>query len=303
MLSPVAQQAYPFWRTRAAMQGHGAAVPYRAPEVKMFRPRRLFWVTVSIIVVMTIAVRAQPPSPSPEFDPAAVERGRQVLVTECGFCHGPTARGGSSGPDLTRSEVVLNDDSGKQLGEFLRVGRPDRGMPRFDLTESQISDLATFLHSAIHLAANRRLYKILDILVGDSKAGEAYFNGAGRCVSCHSPARDLKGIGAKYDPAALQQRFLLPRGGRQGPAYLDPNAVKATVTTGSGESVSGALVRLTDFDVTLYDAASGRLRSWLREGDSPKVVVTDPLQAHLDMLTKWTDADMHNMTAYLAGLK
>src|SRR5207249_1367479 len=135
----------------------------------------------------------------------------------------------------------------------------------------QISDLATFLHSAIHLAANRRLYKILDILVGDPKAGEAYFNGAGRCVSCHSPARDLKGIAAKYDPAALQQRFLLPRGGRPGPAYLEPNAVKVAVTLASGESVGGALVRLTDFDVTLYDAASGRLRSWLRNGDSPKV--------------------------------
>jgi hypothetical protein len=31
--------------------------------------------------------------------------------------------------------------------------------------------------------------------------------------------------------------------------------------------------------------------------------VTDPLQAHIDMWTKWTDADMHNMTAYLASLK
>ena len=45
------------------------------------------------------------------------------------------------------------------------------------------------------------------------------------------------------------------------------------------------------------------MRSWLRNGDVPKVDVTDPLQAHLDMLTMWTDTDMHNMTAYLAGLK
>ena len=45
------------------------------------------------------------------------------------------------------------------------------------------------------------------------------------------------------------------------------------------------------------------MRSWLRNGDVPKVVVTDPLQAHLDRLKKWTDADMHNMTAYLASLK
>jgi len=45
------------------------------------------------------------------------------------------------------------------------------------------------------------------------------------------------------------------------------------------------------------------MRSWLRNGNVPKVVVTDPLQAHLDHLSKWTDAEMHNMTAYLASLK
>jgi cytochrome c oxidase cbb3-type subunit 3 len=76
-----------------------------------------------------------------------------------------------------------------------------------------------------------------------------------------------------------------------------------SVTLPSGEMVSGGLVRLTDFEVSLYDTASGRTRSWLRTGDVPKVVVTDPLQAHLDHLTKWTDADMHNVTAYLASLK
>ena len=31
--------------------------------------------------------------------------------------------------------------------------------------------------------------------------------------------------------------------------------------------------------------------------------IVDPLQAHIDLWTKWTDADMHNMTAYLASLK
>ena len=76
-----------------------------------------------------------------------------------------------------------------------------------------------------------------------------------------------------------------------------------SVTLPSGETVNGGLVRLTDFEVTLYDTASARTRSWLRTGDVPRVVVTDPLQAHLDRLTKWTDADMHNVTAYLAGLK
>ena len=253
----------------------------------------------------------QSPLPlGPQFDPAAVERGQQLLVSECGFCHGSNARGGSGGPDLTRSPLVQDDEDGKQIGEFLKVGRPDRGMPKFDLTDGQVSDLTTFLHATIYLAANRRLYQILDIVNGDPKAGEAFFNGAGKCRSCHSPTGDFKGIGVKHDPVTLQGRIVMPRGARgggpggPGPApYLDKNAVRVTVTLPSGQSFAGAAVRVTDFDVSLYDAASGQIRSWLRNGDAPRVVVTDPLQAHVDMWTKWTDADMHNMTAYLASLK
>jgi cytochrome c oxidase cbb3-type subunit III len=262
---------------------------------------------VAALAVVVASLSAQ--QPPPEFDQAAVERGQQLLSTECGFCHGGNARGGSSGPDLTRSALVQTDEGGKQIGAFLHVGRPDRGMPAFNLTDAQVGDLATFLHAAIRANINRRAYRILDILVGDPKAGEAFFNGAGRCSACHSPQRDLRGIGAKYDPPALQNRMVLPRGrvippgAPPEPPHLDRNALKATVTTAGGETITGALVRLTDFDVVVYDAASGQMRSWLRNGDTPKVAVTDPLQGHVDLLAKWTDADMHNVTAYLASLK
>jgi cytochrome c oxidase cbb3-type subunit III len=270
--------------------------------------RRNVWVSASsacsaLIVVSVALAGAQQQALSPPTDQAAVERGRDLHVQQCGFCHGANARGGSGGPDLTRSALVQTDENGRQLGEFLQVGRPDRGMPKFDLSPAQHADLAAFLHAAIYLNSNRRLYKILDILVGDPKAGQAYFNGAGRCSSCHSPDGDLKGVGAKYEPVALQGRLLMPRGGSAAPLYTQPTAIRATVTVPSGESVTGGIVRLTDFEVTIYDQASGTMRSWLRSGDAAKVVVTDPLQGHQDQLTKWTDADMHNMTAYLASLK
>src|SRR5687767_16012105 len=84
----------------------------------------------------------------PQFDPAAVERGQKEFVTSCGFCHGSSARGGQTGPDLIRSEVVLGDEKGKELGEYLKVGRPDKGMPKFSLTEQQVTDIATFLHQS-----------------------------------------------------------------------------------------------------------------------------------------------------------
>lgn len=275
-------------------------------SLRALRPLRLFsFAPFAAFVLIDVGTSAQQQALTPPTDTVAVERGRQLLAQECGFCHGSNARGGSSGPDLTRATLVMEDENGRQLGEFLRIGRPDRGMPAFDLSATQMSDLAAFLHAEIYLASNRRLYKILDILVGDPKAGQAYFDGAGRCASCHSPTGDFKGIGAKHDPVTLQGRLVYPRrGGIPGsPAYEDRNAVKATIALPSGGTVTGAIVRLTDFEVTIYDAAAGEQRSWLRNGDVPKVTVTDPLQAHLDQLTKWTDADMHNVTAYLAGLK
>jgi mono/diheme cytochrome c family protein len=264
---------------------------------------------ISAVFFLSGVTGAQQQALTPVTDQAAVDRGKALLVEQCGFCHGANARGGSGGPDLTRSAMVQEDEGGKQLGAFLRVGRPDRGMPKFDLPDAQMADLAAFLHSAIYLNANRRLYKILDIVVGDPKAGQAYFTGAGRCSSCHSPTGDLKGVGAKYEPTVLQGRLLVPRGRPggsgppSGPLYMEKTAIKVTVTLPSGESATGGLVRLTDFDVILYDTAAGRVRSFLRNGDVPKVVVTDPLQAHVDHLTKWTDTEMHNMTAYLASLK
>src|SRR5215471_9571499 len=269
---------------------------------------------VALVLAATVLAAAQQaPAPritavDPQFDQAAVDRGQQTFVTQCGFCHGSNARGGSSGPDLTRSELVQSDESGKQFGEFLRAGRPDKGMPGFEqLSRDEVGDVASFLHAAIFLNANRRLYQVLNIVTGDAKAGEAFFSGAGRCSSCHQVTGDLKGIGAKYEPVTLQQKFLMPRGGRGDgpprPAYLDKNAVRVSVTLPSKQVVKGVLVRLTDFDVTVYDPETSQTRSFLRNGDMPKVDVIDPLQAHLDMWSKWTDSDIHNMTAYLVSLK
>jgi len=273
-------------------------------------------VACGVWVSAVAVVPAQQQALSAPADLAAVERGQGLMTAQCGFCHGSNARGGANGgPDLTRSEIVQLDEGGKQLGEFLRVGRPERGMPRFELPDAQVADLAAFLHAQIYYASNRRLYKILDVLVGDAKAGEAFFNGAGGCSKCHtttgasgSTGSDLKGVASKYtDPAVLQGRMLLPRNAPPGtpptPAHRLPNALRVTVTLPSGESASGSLVRLTDFEVTLFDPKTEQMRSWLRSGDVPKVVVTDRLQAHMDMLVKWTDATMHNVTAYLATLK
>jgi cytochrome c oxidase cbb3-type subunit III len=251
-------------------------------------------------------MRVAAQSPPPKYDPASVERGQKTFVATCGFCHGTHAKGGEKGPDLLRSVLVLDDENGKSIGQMILKGGPDKGMPRFVMTPEQISDIANFLHNAISAAAQRDTYKILNIVTGDAKAGQDYFNGAGKCSSCHSVTGDLKGVGSKYEPVSLQDKLLMPRErwsqSRSGASAQNKTAVTAIVTVASGESFSGALVHIDDFNVALRDA-NGNYQSFTRKGDSPRVEVHNPLKVHSDMLMQYTDRNIHNLTAYLVTLK
>ena len=237
------------------------------------------------------------------FDTAAVDRGRSAFGEKCSACHRANARGGQgfAGPDLLRSVLVLQDANGQQIGAHVR----DAHKPPIVLTPADAADIRTFLHREITYAAERTNYQLQYVMTGHAKAGEAYFKGAGGCQRCHSTTGDLKGIGSRYDGPTLQTLIAFGVGGGRGrgesPA-VSRTARKATVTLPSGETFSGILVRLTDFDVTIRDEA-GTPRSWMRSNNVPKVQVTDPLQGHIDLLAKYKDSDIHDLAAYLATLK
>jgi cytochrome c oxidase cbb3-type subunit 3 len=239
----------------------------------------------------------------PPADPAAVQRGHQIFSANCSFCHGSDARGGEGGPNLIRSQLVMDDDHGERIATVVQNGRPDKGMPKFDLTTEEISTIATFLHS-IPVGGRAANTGTVDPLVGDAKAGEAYFNGPGKCATCHSVSGDLAGIGAKYtDVRALQGALLSGEGVERGPAAAVSKTRKTvTVTLRNGQTVEGRLEQIDDFIVSLTDA-DGNYHSYPRHGDYPKVVIKDPLQPHLDMLRSSKDDDIHNLTAYLVTLK
>jgi cytochrome c oxidase cbb3-type subunit 3 len=237
-------------------------------------------------------------------DPAAVERGKTLFASNCSFCHGANAKGGEGGPDLIRSLVVLDDENGESIGAVVLNGRVDRGMPKFALSTDQIRDLVTFLHNQIQATAAFNSYQILNIVVGDAKAGEAYFNGAGKCSTCHSATGDLAHIGSKFAPADLQQKFIMPRGegGFRVRSQSERAAIQAKVTLPSGEIVEGHVIAIDDFKLTVIDA-KGERRTFSRDGDTPHVELNDPLREHAALLRKYTDTDIHNLTAYLVTLK
>jgi cytochrome c oxidase cbb3-type subunit 3 len=231
-------------------------------------------------------------------DADAAERGKKVYIQECITCHGPTARGGQGGSDLVRSLVVLKDRYGSEIGPFLKKGHQTQGSPAAQFSKEKIEDLADFLHLKVgDTLRTSPLFRAQNVLIGDAKAGEAYFKGDGKCTQCHSPEGNLKGIGAKFEPVDLQQRFLFPKPGfgRGGKPTM------VTVTPPTGPAVTGTLVQIDDFNVSLRDA-DGEYRAWSRI-NGLKVKIDDPYAAHAQLLDRITDKNIHDVTAYLETLK
>jgi mono/diheme cytochrome c family protein len=200
---------------------------------------------------------------------------------------------------------VLNDDRGRELGAFLRVGRPANGMPAFpNLTDAESADLSAFLNARIAESRSRPPMDPAGIVVGDAAAGQRYFNGAGGCRACHSPSGDLAGIGSRYNPLVLQGRMLNPRVVSPGRGQPVPNRTRATVrvTIPGRDVIAGTLESISDFHVTLVDAGGTR-RTIPRDNEVPRVEVNDPAAAHLELLGKYTDQDLWDLTAYLVTLE
>ena len=247
-----------------------------------------------LLLVASNAFAQGGPYERQRVDNAAADRGRGLYAKHCINCHGSTAKGTDRGPDLIRSTVVLRDRLGNAIGPALKPS----GAHQATLTQTEIVDLSHFLHQRVEaIASNRNARGPLPVLTGDPEAGRTYFNGAGRCSSCHSPTGDLAGVATRIpDAANLQQRFLFPTLRRGG-----PKQVEVTVTVAKQPPVTGALVRMDDFFVSLRDS-SGEYRAFNR-GSGVTVVVNDPLEVHHELLDRYTDEDMHNLTAYLARLK
>ena len=236
------------------------------------------------------------------YPPEQVQAGRVMFASQCGFCHGRDAMGGETGPDLTRSALVAEDVRGDKIAPIVHNGRADKGMPPFNLAESDVAALVAFIHDAKvkaeSLEGSRRSVDVADLQTGDAQAGQQFFNGAGGCAKCHSPSGDFAGLASRLQGLPLMQRMLYPTGRGRGGA--PPSTPVATITLPSNQTVTGKVVYQDEFTIAITDAA-GWYRSW--PASQVKISVSNPLDAHIAMLPKYTNADLHNVLAYLQTLK
>ena len=235
-------------------------------------------------------------------------RGKALYETNCAGCHAADLRGAPTGTNLLRSGTALSDQHGELVGRAVAGHNP-----KINLVEADAVAVAEYIHGVLATTGGQGsppgrnpVGMQLNILVGDAKAGEAYF--AKGCAGCHSVTGDLKGLAAKYpDPRALQNAWVAgaaaanPFGGRGGGGAGNP----VTVTMPDGKRLEGKLVRKSDFLVILT-LADGTRKSIARDGDVPKVEVKDPNEAHKKMVLALDDPEnknLHDVTAYLATLK
>ena len=253
----------------------------------------------------------QPPRPGlypalqrPPGDPELIARGQGIYGINCRACHGLDLRGGDlGGPNLLRSQLVLRDLQGELMGPVIQNGSTaadGSGMPAQPLSDDDVRAVAEHIHSVLATATRQGgppegAPLELDIVVGDASAGQSYF--AAQCASCHSPVGDLQGIASRITQLQELQNTWV-RGGARG-AVRPP--VDVTVTTSAGERVAGRLERLDDFVVVLT-TNDGHHRSFSRR-DGARIEIADPLARHRELLSVYSDTDIHNVTAYLVTLQ
>ncbi|MCU1322472.1 MAG: cytochrome c, mono- and diheme variant family [Acidobacteriaceae bacterium] len=275
----------------------------------------LFWkISLPLAACMTIVAlayaqspRAATPPPSRPtvgsqgalpvhevYAPDLIASGGSLFQQNCAFCHGRDAGGGESGPDLTRSKLVSTDTKGENIGPIVRNGRIEKGMPRFNLGEPELKSLVAFIHSqqdkAMSQTGTRKGVDVSDLQTGNLEEGKKYFNGAGTCSKCHSPTGDLAGIATKYQGLRLEQQMLYPRDAKS----------KVSVTPASGKTLSGVLAFQDEFTIALVDQ-DGVYHSW--NVSDVKFKVDAPVKAHVELFDKYTDADIHNLMAYVQTLR
>ena len=226
-------------------------------------------------------------------DPAAFERGAALYTTNCAGCHGATARGGPGAPDLVRSLLVLDDEKGILIAPVLRNGRPDQGMPKPGLTEPQIADLVAWLHVQTYAAGHRTTYAFQDVLTGDAKKGEAYFQsdlrklpfGHRRSQGNRRALRRIFTAGAMAPTARRTGRWT--RRARRGKrCRIESQRNHRDGDAGHRARTSPALSTASTISASPCAIPAGEYHSFTRDGAVPKVEINDPLKPHIDLLAQ-----------------
>lgn len=149
---------------------------------------------------------------APLADPIMQHNKETFVLYGCAYCHGLYLKPVGEAADLRKSAIVGTDVDANLIGPILRVGIPQTPksspMPQFsDLSDQEIRAIASYIHYTRAQENYAALNRVSETK-GSAMAGKSFFEK--NCISCHTAANDLRGIGEKYDSQKLREEILQP---------------------------------------------------------------------------------------------
>jgi putative heme-binding domain-containing protein len=228
-----------------------------------------------------------------QYTSADIEAGSRLYAAECALCHAPSGDG-VDGVNLKLGQFrqPLSDFALRQL---ITTGLAEARMPGFDFDPTELNAIVAFIRAGFDPEGTA-------VKVGAAVRGQALFEGAGGCASCHRvngrgprTAPDLSDIGATRTPAALQRTLLDPD-----TAMLPINRPVRAVTR-AGEIISGRRLNEDTYTVQLIDSDE-RLRS-LMKADLVELEVSESATMKPTTLSSAEVADLIGYLLSLRGLQ
>ena len=262
-----------------------------------------------LILVLGLLAFAQTRAPKPELhnplaaDASVIKQGAILYRQECIYCHGPGARGGSRGPDLTVGNWA-HGGSDAEIFQTVSTGVPGTAMPANHLEDDEIWQILTYLRSLQQPPAPAS---------GNVAHGRELFFGDANCSLCHMVA----GRGGRLGPeltragAARSRRYLLESIREPDKDLTQHNYESAgvndrpydtvTAITRNGKVVTGIAMNEDTFTVQIMDASENvfsfdkkALKSFKHERKS----LMPPYKE--DLLS---DKDLQDILSYLETLR
>ena len=222
-----------------------------------------------------------------------VRAGRGLFERHCSRCHGLSAAGGETGPDLTTGRFRhASTDTG--LFSVISRGVPNTEMMAFRRARSDqdVWQLVTYLRS---LSGGPRVE-----VPGDPSKGERLYRDEGDCTSCHMidgagglRGPDLSTIGDRRSPDDLLSDLVEPD------ERVRPRWWRMRVIHRDGTSVAGLRMNEGTYSVRILDEDNKLWSFRKRDLRESERIETSSMPSYAEA---FSDDELVDVVAYLYGL-
>jgi putative heme-binding domain-containing protein len=209
-------------------------------------------------------------------------QGGRTYRSQCAACHGPDAKGGSGGPDLSRGRYK-HAASEEAMFRVITKGVPGTAMPGFALDGKLAWQLVAFL---------RGLNEETGGITGDARRGARLFIEV-KCATCHSgKAPDLGDAALRLTRAELRLALLDPD------AEVAPEYWQWRWRLSNGSSVEGR--RMNEDTYSVQALLAGRLRTIAKHD----IVNSEHVKkSKMPSFGKLPSQDIDDIVAYLVAMR